>query len=115
MTSVLMSPAGRPVEAEAAHGTVTRHYRQHQAGQPTATNPIASIFVWTRGLAHRGKLDNTPEVTGSAATLQDVIINTFESAKMTKDLARLPAKDQERQTTEEFLASIDANLSARLA
>lgn len=114
MTSVLMSPDGRTVEAEAAHGTVTRHYRQHQAGNPTSTNPIASIFAWTRGLSHRGKLDNTPEVTGFAETLEDVIIKTVESGKMTKDLALLVGKDQEWQTTEEFLASIDANLAARL-
>ncbi|PYG00612.1 isocitrate dehydrogenase (NADP) [Georgenia satyanarayanai] len=114
MTSVLMSPDGRTVEAEAAHGTVTRHYRQHQAGNPTSTNPIASIFAWTRGLSHRGKLDNTPEVTGFAETLEDVIIKTVESGKMTKDLALLVGKDQEWQTTEEFLASIDENLAARL-
>src|SRR5690625_2405511 len=86
-----------------------------QAGKPTSTNPIASIFAWTRGLAHRGKLDNTPEVTGFAETLEDVIIKTVESGKMTKDLALLVGKDQEWQTTEEFLASIDENLSARLA
>ncbi|MBD8061513.1 NADP-dependent isocitrate dehydrogenase [Oceanitalea stevensii] len=114
MTSVLMSPDGRTVEAEAAHGTVTRHYRQHQAGQPTSTNPIASIFAWTRGLSHRGKLDNTPEVTAFAETLEDVIIKTVESGKMTKDLALLVGKDQEWQTTEGFLASIDENLAARL-
>jgi isocitrate dehydrogenase len=114
MTSVLMSPDGRTVEAEAAHGTVTRHYRQHQAGNPTSTNPIASIFAWTRGLSHRGKLDNTPEVTGFAETLEDVIIKTVESGKMTKDLALLVGKDQEWQTTEGFLASIDENLAARL-
>ena len=115
MTSVLMTPDGRTVEAEAAHGTVTRHYRQHQAGKPTSTNPIASIFAWTRGLAHRGKLDNTPEVTGFAQTLEDVVIKTVESGKMTKDLALLIGPDQEWQTTEEFLASIDENLAARLA
>ncbi|WP_152187861.1 NADP-dependent isocitrate dehydrogenase [Georgenia satyanarayanai] len=115
MTSVLMSPDGRTVEAEAAHGTVTRHYRQHQAGNPTSTNPIASIFAWTRGLSHRGKLDNTPEVTGFAETLEDVVIKTVESGKMTKDLALLVGKDQQWQTTEEFLASIDENLAARLA
>ncbi len=114
MTSVLMSPDGRTVEAEAAHGTVTRHYRQHQAGNPTSTNPIASIFAWTRGLSHRGKLDGTPEVTGFAETLEDVIIKTVESGKMTKDLALLVGTDQEWQTTEGFLASIDENLAARL-
>ena len=114
MTSVLMTPDGRTVEAEAAHGTVTRHYRQHQAGNPTSTNPIASIFAWTRGLAHRGKLDNTPEVTAFAQSLEDVVIKTVESGKMTKDLALLVGKDQEWQTTEGFLASIDENLAARL-
>ncbi|WP_324649686.1 NADP-dependent isocitrate dehydrogenase [Georgenia sp. H159] len=115
MTSVLMTPDGRTVEAEAAHGTVTRHYRQHQAGNPTSTNPIASIFAWTRGLAHRGKLDNTPEVTGFAETLEDVVVKTVESGKMTKDLALLVGPDQEWLTTEEFLAALDENLAARLA
>ncbi|NLT05846.1 MAG: NADP-dependent isocitrate dehydrogenase, partial [Solirubrobacterales bacterium] len=87
MTSVLMTPDGRTVEAEAAHGTVTRHFRQHQAGKPTSTNPIASIYAWTRGLAHRGKLDGTPEVVGFAQTLEDVVVKTVESGAMTKDLA----------------------------
>ena len=87
MTSVLSTPDGRIVEAEAAHGTVTRHYRQHQAGKPTSTNPIASIYAWTGGLKHRGKLDSTPEVIGFAEALEDVIIKTVESGKMTKDLA----------------------------
>jgi isocitrate dehydrogenase len=114
MTSVLMTPDGRTVEAEAAHGTVTRHYRQHQAGKPTSTNPIASIYAWTRGLAHRGKLDGTPEVTGFAETLEDVVVKTVEGGKMTKDLALLVGEDQEWQTTEEFLAELDQNLSARL-
>jgi len=114
MTSVLMTPDGRTVEAEAAHGTVTRHYRQHQAGKPTSTNPIASIYAWTRGLAHRGKLDGTPEVTGFAETLEDVVVKTVEGGKMTKDLALLVGGDQEWQTTEEFLAELDQNLSARL-
>src|SRR5881398_1644779 len=109
MTSVLMSPDGRTVEAEAAHGTVTRHYRQHQEGKPTSTNPIASIFAWTRGLAHRGKMDDTPEVSGFAETLERVCIRTVESGKMTKDLALLIGPDQEFLTTEEFLASIDDN------
>src|SRR5258707_6674653 len=89
MTSVLMTPDGRTCEAEAAHGTVTRHYRMHQQGKPTSTNPIASIFAWTRGLAHRGKLDNTPEVIGFAQTLEDVVIKTVEDGQMTKDLALL--------------------------
>ena len=111
MTSVLMSPDGRTVEAEAAHGTVTRHYRQHQQGKPTSTNPIASIFAWTRGLEHRGKLDNTPEVTAFAQTLERVCIETVEEGKMTKDLALLISKDQPWQTTQEFLASIDENMT----
>ncbi|MDN4474975.1 NADP-dependent isocitrate dehydrogenase [Demequina sp. SYSU T00192] len=115
MKSVLMTPDGATVEAEAAHGTVTRHYRQHQQGKPTSTNPIASIFAWTGGLKHRGKLDSTPEVTGFAETLEDVIIKTVESGAMTKDLALLVGPDQEWQTTEEFLATLDTNLAARLA
>ena len=110
MTSVLMTPDGRTVEAEAAHGTVTRHYRQHQQGKPTSTNPIASIFAWTRGLAHRGKLDGTPEVTRFAETLERVCIETVEQGKMTKDLAILVGPAQPHLTTEEFLAAIDANL-----
>jgi isocitrate dehydrogenase len=115
MTSVLSTPDGSVVEAEAAHGTVTRHYRQHQQGKPTSTNPIASIYAWTRGLAHRGKLDSTPEVTGFAETLEDVVIKTVESGKMTKDLALLVGPDQAWQTTEEFLGTLDENLAARLA
>ena len=115
MTSVLMTPDGKTVEAEAAHGTVTRHYRQHQQGKPTSTNPIASIFAWTRGLMHRGKLDATPEVVTFAETLEDVVITTVESGKMTKDLALLIGPEQEWLTTEEFLAALDENLSARLA
>jgi isocitrate dehydrogenase len=110
MTSVLMTPDGRTVEAEAAHGTVTRHYRQHQKGQPTSTNPIASIFAWTQGLSHRGKMDETPEVTEFAHTLERVCIETVESGKMTKDLAQLISKDHPWQTTQEFLATIDENL-----
>ncbi len=115
MTSVLMTPDGRTVEAEAAHGTVTRHYRQHQKGEPTSTNPIASIFAWTRGLAHRGALDGTPELTAFADTLERVCIETVESGAMTKDLALLVGPDQPWQTTEEFLASIDSNLQRALA
>lgn len=115
MTSVLMTPDGQTVEAEAAHGTVTRHYRQHQAGKPTSTNPIASIFAWTGGLKHRGKLDNTPEVIGFAEALEDVIIKTVESGQMTKDLALLVGKDQEWLTTEEFMDALDTNLQKRLA
>jgi len=110
MTSVLMTPDGKTVEAEAAHGTVTRHYRQHQAGQPTSTNPIASIFAWTRGLAHRGALDSTPEVTGFAEALERICIETVESGQMTKDLALLIGPDTPWLTTEDFLAAIDANL-----
>jgi isocitrate dehydrogenase len=110
MTSVLSSPDGSIVEAEAAHGTVTRHYRQHQQGKPTSTNPIASIFAWTRGLAHRGKLDNTPEVTEFAETLERVCIETVESGQMTKDLALLISADAPWLTTEDFLAAIDTNL-----
>jgi hypothetical protein len=114
MTSVLMTPDGQTVEAEAAHGTVTRHYREHQKGNPTSTNPIASIFAWTRGLAHRGKLDGTPEVTAFADALEAVCIETVESGKMTKDLALLIGKDQPWQTTQEFLATLDDNLQARM-
>jgi isocitrate dehydrogenase len=114
MTSVLMTPDGRTVEAEAAHGTVTRHYRMHQEGKPTSTNPIASIYAWTGGLKHRGKLDGTPEVTGFAEALEQVCVSTVESGKMTKDLALLVGPDQEWLTTEEFLAALDENLATRL-
>ncbi len=114
MTSVLLTPDGRTCEAEAAHGTVTRHYRMHQQGKPTSTNPIASIFAWTRGLAHRGKLDNTPEVIGFAQTLEDVVIKTVEDGQMTKDLALLVGGDQGYLTTEEFLGVLDANLAREL-
>ncbi len=115
MTSVLMTPDGKTVEAEAAHGTVTRHYRMHQQGKPTSTNPIASIFAWTGGLKHRGKLDGTPEVTGFAEALEQVCIETVESGSMTKDLALLVGPDQPWLTTEEFLAALDDNLAAKLA
>jgi isocitrate dehydrogenase len=115
MTSVLTTPDGKVVEAEAAHGTVTRHYRQHQAGKPTSTNPIASIYAWTRGLAHRGKLDGNQELIDFTHTLEDVVIKTVESGKMTKDLAMLIGPEQPYQTTEEFLASLAENLQARLA
>ncbi len=114
MTSVLMTPDGKTVEAEAAHGTVTRHYRQHQQGKPTSTNPIASIFAWTGGLKHRGKLDGTPEVTGFAEALEQVCVETVESGKMTKDLALLVGPDQEWLTTEDFLGALDENLAAKL-
>jgi isocitrate dehydrogenase len=115
MTSVLMSPDGRTVEAEAAHGTVTRHFRDHQAGKATSTNPIASIFAWTQGLQHRAKLDNTPKVAEFAKTLERVCIETVESGKMTKDLALLISKDAPWQNTQEFLASIDENLKKAMA
>lgn len=111
MTSVLMTPDGKTVEAEAAHGTVTRHYRQHQQGKETSTNPIASIFAWTRGVAKRGELDGTPEVTKFAETLERVCIETVESGKMTKDLALLIGKDQPYLNTQDFLAAIDENLT----
>ncbi|HEV8056025.1 MAG TPA: NADP-dependent isocitrate dehydrogenase [Nocardioidaceae bacterium] len=109
MTSVLMTPDGT-VEAEAAHGTVTRHFRQHQQGRPTSTNPIASIFAWTRGLEQRGKLDGTPEVVRFAETLERVVVETVESGKMTKDLALLVGGDQAHLSTEEFLAALDEHL-----
>jgi isocitrate dehydrogenase len=111
MTSVLMTPDGRTVEAEAAHGTVTRHYRQHQQGKPTSTNPIASIFAWTRGLAYRGRMDDTPEVTRFAETLERVCVETVERGQMTKDLALLIGPDQPWLTTQQFLAAIDENLT----
>ncbi len=110
MTSVLMTPDGRTVEAEAAHGTVTRHFRQHQQGKPTSTNPIASIFAWTRGLAYRGRMDDTPEVTRFAETLERVCVETVERGQMTKDLALLIGPDQPWLTTQEFLAAIDESL-----
>ncbi len=115
MTSVLMTPDGKTVESEAAHGTVTRHYREHQKGLPTSTNPIASIFAWTRGLAHRAKLDNNPELTKFAATLEEVCIKTVESGKMTKDLALLISPTAPWLNTQEFLAAIDENLQKALA
>src|SRR5690606_30950193 len=110
MTSVLMTPDGKTVEAEAAHGTVTRHYRQHQQGKPTPTSPIASIFAWTRGLEHRGKLDNQPEVINFARQLEQVCIETVENGQMTKDLALLVGKDTPYLTTQEFLEALDTNL-----
>jgi len=115
MTSVLMTPDGKTVEAEAAHGTVTRHYRQHQQGKPTSTNPIASIFAWTQGLSYRGKMDGTPEVTAFAETLEQVCVQTVEEGHMTKDLALLIGADQPFQSTEEFLASIKDNLDKAMA
>ena len=114
MTSVLMTPDGRTIEAEAAHGTVTRHYRLHQAGKETSTNPIASIFAWTRGLAYRGEFDNTPRVVDFAKTLERVCIETVESGFMTKDLALLVSPDQGWMTTLEFLDKLDSNLRDRV-
>ena len=110
MTSVLMTPDGKTIEAEAAHGTVTRHYRLHQKGQPTSTNPIASIFAWTRGLHYRGSFDATPEVVRFAATLERVCVETVEGGDMTKDLALLISPEQTWLTTEQFMAKLDANL-----
>jgi isocitrate dehydrogenase len=110
---VLMTPDGQTCEAEAAHGTVTRHYRQWQKGEKTSTNPIASIFAWTRGLAHRGKLDGTPEVTNFANTLERVCIETVESGQMTKDLALLIAPDAPWLSTDEFMNALNDNLAAK--
>jgi isocitrate dehydrogenase len=115
MTSVLMTPDGKVVESEAAHGTVTRHYRDHQAGKATSTNPIASIFAWTRGLAHRAKLDNNKALSQFCDTLERVCIQTVEQGKMTKDLSLLISPDAPWQTTQEFLNSIDENLKKAMA
>ena len=115
MTSVLMTPDGKTVEAEAAHGTVTRHYRQWQKGEKTSTNPIASIFAWTRGLAHRGKLDGTPAVTEFAETLEQVCVETVEGGQMTKDLALLISRDAPWLTTDEFMNALDENLARKIA
>jgi isocitrate dehydrogenase len=114
MSSVLLTPDGQTMEAEAAHGTVTRHYREHQKGNKTSTNPIASIFAWTRGIAHRGKLDGTPDVTAFADTLEAVCVEAVESGQMTKDLALLISKDQPWLTTEDFLAALDERLQAKM-
>ena len=115
MTSVLMTPDGKTVEAEAAHGTVTRHYRQHQAGKTTSTNPIASIFAWTQGLRYRAKFDDTPELEAFATTLEQVCIQTVENGQMTKDLALLIGPDQAFLSTDDFLDAIDQNLNAAMA
>ncbi len=115
MTSVLMTPDGDTVEAEAAHGTVTRHYREHQKGKETSTNPIASIFAWTRGLAYRGRFDDTPDVVKFAETIEQVCIETVESGFMTKDLALLIGPDQKWLTTSQFLDKLDENLQAKMA
>ncbi|HEY3681556.1 MAG TPA: NADP-dependent isocitrate dehydrogenase [Streptosporangiaceae bacterium] len=115
MTSVLMTPDGKTVEAEAAHGTVTRHFRQHQQGKETSTNPIASIFAWTRGIAHRGKLDGTPEVTDFARKVEEVCVATVEGGQMTKDLALLIGDDTPWLTTQQFLAALDENLQKKMS
>jgi isocitrate dehydrogenase len=115
MTSVLMSPDGASFEAEAAHGTVTRHYRDHQAGKPTSTNPIASIFAWTRGLIRRGEVDGTPDVVEFANTVERVCIESVEAGHMTKDLASLIGKDQKWETTDQFLDTLDSELKRRMA
>jgi isocitrate dehydrogenase len=114
MTSVLMSPDGKAVEAEAAHGTVTRHYRLHQQGKPTSTNPIASIFAWTRGLIFRGRMDGTPEVIKFAETLEKICIDVVESGRMTKDLALLIGPDHPFLTTDEFMNAVDTELKGRM-
>ena len=115
MTSVLMTPDGKTIEAEAAHGTVTRHFRQHQLGKETSTNPIASIFAWTRGLAHRGRLDETPDVVRFAETLERVCVDTVEGGHMTKDLALLVGGDTTFLTTQQFLARLDEGLQHAMA
>jgi isocitrate dehydrogenase len=113
MTSVLMTPDGRTVEAEAAHGTVTRHYRRWQQGEKTSTNPVASIFAWSRGLEHRGKLDNTPELGEFAQQVEAACVETVEAGQMTKDLALLIGKDAPWQSTDEFMSSIADRLAAK--
>ena len=115
MTSILMTPDGKTVEAEAAHGTVTRHFREHQKGNETSTNPIASIFAWTGGLKHRGRMDDTPDVTKFAETLEKVCVETVESGAMTKDLAILIGPEQKWLTTSQFLDTLDANLQKAMS
>ena len=115
MTSVLMTPDGRTVEAEAAHGTVTRHYREHQKGNKTSTNPVASIYAWTGGLKHRGKLDNNAKLSEFAEKLEQVCVECIEAGEMTKDLSLLISKEQPWLTTEDFLAAIDRRLQAKMA
>jgi isocitrate dehydrogenase len=114
MTSVLLAPDGRTMESEAAHGTVTRHYRLHQQGKETSTNPIASIFAWTRGLAHRGKLDNNQELIDFSLTLEKICIDTVESGSMTKDLAILIGPSNKYMTTNQFLDELDGRLKKNL-
>jgi isocitrate dehydrogenase len=116
MTSVLLTPDGKTCEAEAAHGTVTRHFREHQKGNKTSTNPIASIFAWTQGLDFRGKLDDTPEVRNFATTLEQVCVSTVEGGQMTKDLALLiPGSEDKWLTTEDFLDALDQNLQKQMS
>ena len=115
MTSVLMTPDGKTVEAEAAHGTVTRHYRAHLRGEKTSTNPIASIYAWTRGLAYRGKMDDTPDVVAFAEALEAVCVEAVEAGEMTKDLSLLISKDAPWLTTEDFLDTLDRRLQAKMA
>jgi isocitrate dehydrogenase len=115
MTSVLITPDGKTMEAEAAHGTVTRHYRQHQKGEPTSTNSVASIFAWTRGLAHRGKLDNNQKLIDYALLLEKIVVDTVEAGQMTKDLALLVGDKQAWLTTEGFLDAVGDNLDAAMA
>ena len=115
MTCVLTTPDGKTVEAEAAHGTVTRHYRMHQQGKPTCTNPIASIYAWTRGLIYRGKMDGTPDVVKFAETVEKVCVDVVESGRMTKDLAILIGADHPYLTTDEYLDAVDAELKTRMA
>ena len=115
MTSVLMAPDGKTVEAEAAHGTVTRHYRLYEQGKPTSTNPIASIYAWTRGLQYRGTFDNTVDVVKFAETLEQVCVDVVEAGRMTKDLAILIRPDHPYQTTDEFMDAIEAELRKRMA
>ena len=114
MTSVLMTPDGKTIEAEAAHGTVTRHYRMHQEGKQTSTNPIASIFAWTRGLSYRGKLDQNNELINFAQQIEKVCVETIESGSMTKDLAILVSEKQDWHSTEDFLGILDKNLNQSL-
>ena len=115
MTSVLMTPDGKTVEAEAAHGTVTRHYREHQKGNKTSTNPVASVYAWTGGLKHRGKLDNNPKLIEFAENLEKVCVESIEAGEMTKDLSILISKDQPWLTTEDYLAALDRSLQQKMA
>lgn len=115
MTSVLMTPDGKTVEAEAAHGTVTRHYREHQKGNKTSTNPVASVYAWTGGLKHRGKLDNNSKLIEFAENLEKVCVESVEAGEMTKDLSILISKEQPWLTTEDYLAALDRRLQQKMA